>query len=67
MTELKPCPFCGGEAEIRAGGNGGFNAPKLAFVQCRLCGAKTANIPVSADYAAKDEAANYWNQREEKA
>ena len=63
MTELKPCPFCGGKAEIRTGGNDGFHAPKLVFAQCTKCGAKTANVPISADYAANKEAADVWNQR----
>lgn len=49
MDELKPCPFCGGEAEIR--GDGYF------WIQCKYCWAETTG---SEDMA---EAIEAWNRR----
>ena len=46
MTELKPCPFCGGKAQIRYTGNGsgpsGYTSnvvmrSKPGFVMCLNC------------------------------
>lgn len=55
MDELKPCPFCGGEAEtgktvfgLRAG---------LIFVFCKKCYAS------SLDYKTEKEAIKVWNRR----
>lgn len=40
MDELKPCPFCGGEAHI-------FNMETLgySFVRCGKCGIGTPSFP----------------------
>lgn len=57
MTELKPCPFCGGKAEFCA------TCMDYAFVKCRECGAKTDNIAISYEYSAKDVAIEAWNRR----
>lgn len=37
MTNLKPCPFCGGEAQLVMNG-------WKAFVQCKRCKAKTRTV-----------------------
>lgn len=37
MEKLKPCPFCGGEAQLVVNG-------WKAFVQCKRCEAKTRTI-----------------------
>ena len=40
MTDLKPCPFCGGEAEINVKyGDYGYT-PHVYFVRCKHCGVK---------------------------
>lgn len=57
MTELKPCPFCGGEAYL------GFVCDEdgpIYFVHCRKCDAQVQ------DYI-KRNAAKKWNVRTEKA
>lgn len=58
MKELKPCPFCGGEAICYD------YAPTWAtthkwVVECSICG---ANIPL---YKIKEEAIEAWNRRTE--
>jgi hypothetical protein len=36
-TELKPCPFCGGEAEVKLTGNSIVGYRKVE-VRCNICG-----------------------------
>lgn len=58
--ELKPCPFCGGEAKIAR------SAPcmnKLSEVVCNICGARTRLFEISTEYASDVEAAKAWNRR----
>lgn len=70
MTKLKPCPFCGGEAEVgqvehSAGMDGYFTN---WFIRCQKCG---ANIERAADdyYGRKSfpagEVMEIWNRRAE--
>lgn len=54
MTELKPCPFCGGEAELT-----GFNAPEY-WVWCPSCKASTDA------HTGKENAVAAWNTRAER-
>ena len=53
MSELKPCPFCGGEASIAKGHDGEL----LPWVMCRECGAETYCFDSVA------EAIEAWNRR----
>ena len=48
-AELKPCPFCGGEA--------GFYAETVHWINCKKCGAE------SAYYETPEEAIEAWNRR----
>lgn len=54
MAELLPCPFCGGEAEIRG--------DDVLFVQCAKCGTRYGD----RYYATKAEAIAAWNTRAER-
>lgn len=54
MKELKPCPFCGGEAKI-ATCDWGYSV-KEYWVYCS-CGCKTNNCH------SKEEAIEAWNRR----
>ena len=50
MSErLKPCPFCGGEAEMMG--------ITFVYVKCLNCGVETMG------YREEDEAAGTWNRR----
>lgn len=49
-VELKPCPFCGGSAEVVSGGPGNH------FVQCMVCRA-------TSDDVQHDRAVIIWNRR----
>lgn len=50
---LKPCPFCGGEAEIKPNNIGDF------FAMCSGCGASTSDIKCELE----ESAARRWNTR----
>lgn len=51
MTELKPCPFCGGEAAER------YECLNGVFVQCNKCGVSTHV------FSSQDDAIGTWNRR----
>lgn len=51
MNELKPCPFCGGEARVNAYG---FNQYS---VDCKICWVET---PIKSDVK---NAIKAWNRR----
>lgn len=52
-NDLKPCPFCGGEAA--------FHEHERVGVECIECGAGFACV-----YRDRDEAAEEWNRRVER-
>ena len=52
--DLKPCPFCGGEAEWKSGG------PGCAWVSCKKCPAETGDGSIPRIIAA-------WNRRADTA
>ena len=67
MEELKPCPFCGGQAKMQ------FGYPrqqkdklKQVFIKCCVCKAKTATM-YQQPYQAWEECIQYaifaWNKR----
>ena len=58
MSELKPCPFCGGEAKFAHI----FENPDKCMISCREC-----DGGIDAVFANEDEAAEYWNRRAQPA
>ena len=48
--ELKPCPFCGGKAEMMG--------ITFVYVKCLKCGVETMG------FREEDEAAGAWNRRD---
>lgn len=64
MSEgLRPCPFCGHEAKAKGMKKGGR---RVAYVQCRVCNARSAVYEGEVDEVYADlarEAAAAWNRR----
>lgn len=54
-TELKPCPFCGGEAEMLDGFT--LKIPHAYFVRCKKCNTE------SDMYGTKRAAKKHWDRR----
>lgn len=50
MSDLKPCPFCGGTAKMLCGGPGNW------FAQCETCKASSNDV-------GHDHAVELWNAR----
>lgn len=59
MTELKPCPFCGGEAEVKEGWAYGNHVSRI---QCKKCAISTQPVP----FRSRGVATRAWNRRAEK-
>lgn len=66
MSELKPCPFCGGGAEVKKSTLFG-NIKEYARIVCKSCLASTKNFNMSLDYSAVEEATKAWNRRAERS
>ena len=63
LTELKPCPFCGGEAKIVEYYIKGVANKKHYFVECKNCGVRRDNH--HDGYRTRQDVINAWNRREE--
>ncbi|HPK26781.1 MAG TPA: Lar family restriction alleviation protein [Anaerolineaceae bacterium] len=55
--QIKPCPFCGGEAEV----DGDY---EIYYVICTNCGARTATIDDNMADKPMMEVVKLWNRRE---
>lgn len=53
MPDLKPCPFCGGKAELFHSYDGYY------CVQCTVCYCSTLN------FRKEQNSINFWNRRVE--
>lgn len=67
MAELKPCPFCGGEAEYVSyveRDTCSISGSPACLIRCKNCKAQMGNF-VSDDttFAYKDVATEAWNRR----
>ena len=71
MTELKPCPFCGGKPYLETHHRAFINAKttKVAFVRCRDCEARSNRFELetfgrtSYSHEANLKAIEAWNRR----
>lgn len=65
--ELKPCPFCKGEAKLKHGlPRNQKQGVRQALVQCRKCGCRTpliSQLPYEAWKDVDDLAIALWNRR----
>lgn len=71
MTELKPCPFCGGEARIEqtAYGTTDHSSVRLQFaIRCKECGASAPNADgyIAINLSSNGEV-NIWHDDRSKA
>ena len=56
--ELKPCPFCGGKAQLDHDGLADYS-----YVRCMECHARTREITVASYHCSDDKAIELWNHR----
>ena len=62
MTELKPCPFCGGRADlVLVDGCESWRA----HIECTECGAESPTVWWMDDEDFKGTAVKKWNRRVE--
>ncbi len=71
MTELKPCPFCGGNAHLTFSGTMGDIWKGFIICRCKGCGASAKGMyyfgkPIDMDLCdtiGGEEAIEAWNRR----
>ena len=67
-NDLKPCPFCGGDAKIKKDyeRDGHYNIP-IYFIKCSSCGSNSAPYKTEwrlpGDVQTMEELINRWNRR----
>lgn len=73
VEQLKPCPFCGGEAEIK-NDHDIFTDAYTACIRCKECGSQTREIDITVcsneSYSERNISplgylARVWNTRKE--
>ena len=64
MSELKPCPFCGGEAKIYATTTGPFPNHAKHYCYCEKCFASGQSFSdFTNDGSSVFDAIEAWNRR----
>lgn len=69
MEELKPCPFCGGEAELRFFNNGPSFSYRVECLNCTgMVGRRFEEYSTNRTFwfGIKQEAIDAWNTRAER-
>lgn len=64
MSELKLCPFCGGEGKVIKLNQKGFKGEYKVFIRCARCGIKTNTqypFPHDSYLTRLERAINSWN------
>ena len=61
-VELKPCPFCNGNAEVKDRYRKGVANRKMYWVECKKCGVSQAHHEF-AGYRTPNKAIATWNYR----
>lgn len=61
MPELKPCPFCGGNAKMFSAKANAAGTRFVYWVECN--GSMCKCSPKTENYYTKEEAAEAWNKR----
>lgn len=62
-NKLKPCPFCGGEAELIDIFSEDSNKENVFFVQCKNIWKGCKVLAFTHDYLTAEEAIEAWNRR----
>ena len=66
LTELKPCPFCGGRAEITTSVSSSLPRNPTAICICVKCGASGRWVEdIRRDGTFIARAAEEWNRRDD--
>lgn len=60
--ELKPCPFCGGQAQLDHEGTGRNVYSK---VRCMKCYCVTKGFMISTEHSSDEKAIEAWSRRVE--
>lgn len=67
MTELKPCPFCNGRAELKHYTIKGYEPDRMYYVECSKCGQTVVHGKFDTTYHsdkwAINKAIKVWNNR----
>ena len=63
--ELKPCPFCGGKAELKKDGayDQSWNYMSYACVECTNCHVTIESHKGDCQDTTEQEAVSKWNRR----
>lgn len=62
MTNLKRCPFCGGEAKVAHDVTIVYT---WSYISCTKCKARTTYFLMSTEYSSDQRAIEAWNRRVE--